>query len=159
MKVLIILSILSLPADTLLSIRAMYHSAIDSEASAVKLDAYLKNLPSDNAMVLGYTGANKMLLAKYAILPSQKYALFSEGRQKLDKAIAADPANLELRYIRYSIQLNSPGFLGYNKDIKTDRAALISGAAAIADHELKVKIISFLVLSAGLTEAERNLLK
>lgn len=159
MKIIIILTLLNLPQETILSLRSLYQNAIESELSAIKLDAYLKTLPPNEPLTMGYMGATKMLLAKYAILPTQKYTYFSEGRQKLDAAVTANPSNLELKYLRYSIQLNSPSFLGYNKNIKEDRTALINGTSAITDHELKVKIISFLVLSAGLSEAERSLLK
>ncbi len=159
MKTLIILTLLNLPQTPMLSLRSLYHNAIESESSAIKLDTYLKTLSSNEPLTMGYIGATKMLLAKYAILPSQKYSYFTEGRQKIDAAIAASPGNLELIYLRYSIQLNSPSFLGYNKNIKEDRSALINGASSIDDHELKVKIISFLVFSAGLSAAERDLLK
>lgn len=159
MKILFILTILNLSTEALSNIRNFYNAAIESEASAVKLEKYLKTLQENEPLVIGYMGANKMLFAKYAIFPTQKFALFSEGRQKLDKAITAAPANLELRYLRYSIQQKSPAFLGYNKEIKVDRALLINGAMGLEDRELKVKIISFLVVSGGLSETERNLLK
>ncbi len=159
MKILLILTIFNLSTEALRTIRTLYNSAIDSETSAIKLDDYLKSFKADDALIIGYLGANKMLLAKYAIMPNQKYAYFSEGRQKLDKAIRLEPSNLELRYLRYSIQLNSPSFLGYNKNIIEDRAALIKGTSGLSDHDLKVKIISFLVVSGKLSEAERSLLK
>lgn len=159
MKLLFILAILNLSTEALSTIRGFYNAAIESEASALRFEKYLKSLQADEPIVVGYIGANKMLLAKYAILPTQKYAHFSEGRQKLDKAIAASPESLELRFLRYSTQLNSPSFLGYNKEIAADRALLINKVASLSDHELKVKIISFLVVSGGLSDAERILLK
>ena len=44
----------------------------------------------------------------------------------LEKAISSDPNNLELRFLRYCVQINTPKFLNYNEDLKSDSLFITS---------------------------------
>jgi len=45
---------------------------------------------------------------------------FNSGKQNIDAALGLDPENVEIRFIRLSVQKNAPSFLGYNSNIKED---------------------------------------
>jgi len=69
------------------------------------------------------------------------------------------PSNLEIRYLRYSIQHESPGFLGYNKNMVEDRKMLIDKVSEVQDAELKSMIKSFLLKAAKLNPEEKKLIE
>lgn len=144
------------PINNLSELRSEYHLAIYKEEAANDLDKHLKAINNKTPIQTGYLGATKMLLAKFAYWPNTKYALFVEGKTFLESAIRLDPKNLELLYLRYSIQLNSPDFLGYSQNKESDRKILIDQVKLIGDKDLKNRITVFLVNSAKLSEAERK---
>ncbi|MDZ4668563.1 MAG: hypothetical protein SGJ00_11875 [bacterium] len=138
------------------AIRQKYSQAIDSEEETKALDLLLTNDARKSNTVLGYKGAVKMLMAKHVFFPNQKLVYFMEGKNLLEKAILAEPINLELLYLRYGVQLNSPSFLGYNQNLLSDRSKLIAGVKAVKDRYLKNEIRSILILKGDLNAIERK---
>ena len=145
------------PSD-LRQMRDKYHQAIYKEVLAKELIAQLKQKPSLTPVEKAYLGATQMLMAQYAFLPNQKFSWFSSGKSNLEEAIRVEPKNAESIYLRYSIQLNVPSFLGYNKNIVADRAFLLQEIKKIKDKNLQDRIKLFLQKEASLTEQERLLL-
>ena len=107
-------------------VRALYLEAIDSARGTDALVEVLEDLDlSDNPLLLGYLGSGHAMQAKHAFNPYVKYQLFTTGKGQLEAAIAADPDNAELRFLRFTVQENAPGFLGYNNDLAADKATMI----------------------------------
>lgn len=69
---------------------------------------------------MAYLGALETIWAKYVGNPFSKLSTFNKGKEKLEKAVKNAPDNLEIRYLRLSVQKNAPSILGYDKAIKTD---------------------------------------
>jgi hypothetical protein len=63
----------------------------------------------------------------------------------LESAIKADQTNVELRFLRYTIQTNVPGFLNYSSDKNLDRTFITQSLARLKDQELKKIISEFLL--------------
>lgn len=139
-------------------IRELYHIGIEDENNCNKLLAYFETNPpaKSNFILYGYQGANRMVSAKFVNAPVEKYKRFSSGKILLELAISAEPNNLELRYLRYSIQLNSPSFLNYNTNKVEDRKRLISELKNINDQDISHRIKSFLLAQGNLTPKERE---
>ena len=72
----------------------------------------------------GYAGA---LIIRKAGLPKAKerLKLFKEGKAKLEAALASDPDNTELHFLRLTIQEHSPKIVKYHADLAADKAYLI----------------------------------
>lgn len=85
-----------------------------------------------------------MLMAKYVFNPFSKFSYFKKGKNMLEKAVHADKNNIELRFLRYTIQTNIPAFLGYNDDLETDRLFLKQSLANVKEPELKKIITTYL---------------
>jgi hypothetical protein len=139
-------------------LRASYHEAIYQEDKAKALLTDLKNIPSPSAIQKAYLGSTQMLMAKFTYLPNQKFSWFNTGKKNLEEAIAADPKQAEIIYLRYSIQLNVPSFLGYSQNKAADRAFLLQEIRKIQDKDLQERIKLFLLKEASLTQQERALL-
>ena len=57
--------------------------------------------------------------------PYTKLKLFNEGRVDLEIAIMKAPENIELIYLRFTVQSNCPDFLRYNSNIDADKEKLL----------------------------------
>lgn len=69
-----------------------------------------------------YLASAVMQQAKYTLLPHNKLAYFIKGKKQLENFIDKNPTDIEARYVRLLTQHQSPGFLGYTKNIKEDEA-------------------------------------
>lgn len=83
-------------------------------------------------------------MANHVFNPVTKLRYFNNGKSILENAIAKAPANTELRYLRLTIQLNAPSFLGYNKMIEADKMFLQKNVTATEDADLKKMITDYL---------------
>jgi len=81
-------------------------------------------IQKSNNKALGYLGAYTMIKANHQLNPIKKLASFNDGKKLLEKAIQQAPNDVELRYVRYAIQISIPKFLGYNTDIVQDKKIL-----------------------------------
>ena len=145
-------------ADNFLEqVRNLYVLAAEQEKSCEEL---IKNLEpyneNNHPLYAGYKAAATMLMAKYVFSPFSKLNNFKKGKTLLEKAIDKDQKNIELRFIRYAIQLNAPSFLNYKNAINTDKVFLMDSYAHIKDHQLKNNIISFFKNDTSLTTQEKK---
>jgi hypothetical protein len=93
---------------------------------------------------MGYRACATMLMAKHVFNPFSKLSYFKRGRDILEKAIKADRDNIELRFLRYTIQTNVPAFLNYDQFKELDRLFLVNSISKLNDQKLKKIIIAYL---------------
>ena len=86
-----------------------------------------------------------MLMAKHVINPFSKLSYFKKGKLMLENAIKADYTNVELRFLRYTIQTNVPGFLNYTSEKNLDRTFIAQSLPKLKDQDLKKIISEFLL--------------
>jgi uncharacterized protein YcsI (UPF0317 family) len=140
-------------ANEWIKVRDLYERAAIKEAAQIKLNNLLLEKPQ-SALSTGYKGANLMVSAKYAFNPIKKLSRFNKGKDLMEQALKRDPQNLELRYIRFTIQTNLPGFLGYSANVNNDKEFLINKLGTIADVDLKNRIVAYLISSRRCNESE-----
>ena len=51
----------------------------------------------------------------------EKYESFTKGKKQLESIIKKYPDNIELHFLRLTIQDNLPSFLGYDDNISEDK--------------------------------------
>ena len=146
--------------DDLLKVRKYYYLAIDSEEKFKEFENILVNFNNPDNTILGYIGMSFMLKAKYAWLPNYKMDYFTKGKNFLESAISNDPNNVELKFMRFCVQNDTPSFLSYKKNLESDKRHLMKAIPTIRDNDLKEKIITYMLeKEIKLTEVELNLLK
>jgi hypothetical protein len=151
---------LNVLSDTdIIKVRTQYYLAIENEKEAKNLESLLSGIHPKSTTLVGYEGASKMLLAKHAFLPTQKFSYFNKGKQILEESIAKEPQNIELIFLRYGIQTTCPSFLKYNQNLERDRKMLIAEVKAIKDRDLKNRILTFLITKSNLSDAERSMIQ
>ena len=144
---LILLSDLNYTAKdpSLSSIRLKFHNSTSSEKVCKELIKQLQPYnEKNNPLLLGYKGGATMLMATHVVNPFSKLSYFKNGRIALEKAIQADKNNVELRFLRYTVQTNIPSFLGYSSHLEKDRIFLKESVNRVKDNDLKKIITSYL---------------
>jgi hypothetical protein len=110
-----------------------------------KCEALIKLCKESNTVeTKGYLAAAKMVSSKYLVNPFVIIKVFNEGKTLLETLINENPESVELRYLRYTIQVNTPAFVGYNKNKKEDRAFIIQFMQTSTDADLKNHILYYL---------------
>lgn len=136
-------------------LRNLYNVAHLNAKNCQALTAYASANPS--IIANGYLAASQMIAAKFIFNPLTKIKLFTEGKNSLEEIISKNPREYELFYIRYTIQKNTPGFLGYHKNLKTDKLILINFMNESKDEDLKKHILYYLTNTNDVwTELKRN---
>lgn len=112
----------------------------------------------NDALKLAYYAAAEMTSAQYKINPASKISAFNSGKKILETAVKKDPANIEIRYIRFTIQSNAPSFLGYNKAVKEDRSYILNNLQDLKskDIELFSHICAYFLTQVKLNEQEKK---
>ncbi len=138
-------------------IRSQYPLAVASEEITFQLDEDLSSISSGSAPVLlAYQGAVKTLKAKFVKKVNEKKEYFKEGIELIETAVKSDPANIEIRYIRLSVQENSPKFLKYNEHLASDKEFILKNYPTISSQSIKAVIKEFVYESKSLGEAEKQ---
>lgn len=144
----------------IIKVRNLYYKASADKDEADKFYDYLKTPPSINSSLLsGYSGMSYMIKANYSWNPYNKLNFFLKGKDLLDNAITKDPANAELRFLRYCVQTNAPGFLSYSGKIKEDKVIILYSYPLLKDSDLKERIKNYMNNPKYCTDQEINSLK
>ena len=125
LAVIMILAALSASVDvraiTPDSLRVLYFDEWVGKCGAEKLVEYTEGLDEGaEPLFLAYRGAALATTANCTNWPLQKISRFREGKSLLEEAVERAPQNLEVRFLRYTVQKNIPSFLGYD-NLEEDR--------------------------------------
>ena len=134
-------------------LRKEFNLAIEDEKQANNLFEKLKQLkPANNTIQYAYLGATEALLAKHCLNPFSKLSYVNSALDKLNKAINLNQNNIEIRYMRFSVEANMPAYLGYSKHITEDKTILVEGLrnAKITQENSEM----FLVFSNGIVNSK-----
>ncbi|TLV02326.1 hypothetical protein [Dyadobacter luticola] len=74
-----------------------------------------------------YKGVLTMKKAGFVNGVGGKLKTFKKGVRLLEDEITANPANVEYRFLRLTIQEHAPGILNYNKQLDEDKEAVVAG--------------------------------
>lgn len=117
--------------------REHYEKAVTDKALCKSLIEKLSNNTSKTALNQAYLGAFQAVWANHVGNPISKLKTFNKGKDNIEKAIKKSPNNVEIRFLRLSIQKNIPKILGYNQHITADTNFLIKHKNTIQSAKLK----------------------
>ena len=125
-------------------VRSLFEQAATQKSSCIKLIKLLEPYNEINFPILmGYKACGTMMMAKYVLNPFSKLSHFRKGKKMLETVIAVNDKVVELRFLRYSIQTNTPSFLGYNNHIGEDKIFLKKAVPFLNDAVLSNKIYAY----------------
>lgn len=129
MKLLFSLAFLSFNYSAQLDmklLRQLFAVASVDESSNEKLIEMTKSAQlEDDPLTYAYHAGAIMSMANHVYWPGTKLSCFNEGKLKLEKAVNFALKNVEIRFIRYSIQNSAPQILGYYENVQEDKRFIL----------------------------------
>ncbi len=102
-------------------LRSLYIYASNDEVECQKLLKLTEgSVLEEDIIAYSYHAVSKMLNSKFSLNPFFKFSEFNAGKDMLEEAISLEPNNLELRFLRYCVQINTPKFLNYKANLDAD---------------------------------------
>jgi len=125
-------------------IREIYFFSDKDENICDSISLLLKNMNSENNLVLAYNGANTLLYCTKTNNVFKKFSYFEQGKYMIEQAIKNEPKNVEIKFLRYINQKNTPWYLNYKKNIKEDYKFIMQNINIINDQKFRNKVIETL---------------
>ena len=157
--IMLVLSAGSFQNSSVAEVRALYKTAAEKEDAAEKLMERTENSTGKEPVLLGYKAAAHMLMAKHVGNPFSKMSHFNKGKKIFSSAIEADQQNVELRFLRFSVQSEAPAFLGYRDNLEEDKSVILANLKDLKDEELYKMISGYLLSSEAVSEVEKEKIK
>lgn len=150
--------------EDLTSIRKTLEAAVRDSKTADEFYKSIKRIESGKPIIIGFKAMSELVLCKHVFNPISKLSHFHSGKDLLEKAIAIDPENIELRFYRYCTQLNVPSILNYSYNLKEDKQFLFKFIESQVknpkkDLDLYSRIKKFLLTNKYATETDKQKLK
>lgn len=124
-------------------IRKNYQKAVENkELCREMIDQFEKK--NNSGIELAYFGAFQAIWAKHTSNPFEKLNTFNKAKKNIEKALQQEPKHIEAVFLRYSVQKESPSFLGYKNNIKEDENLLSENIQNINDVFLRNMITKIL---------------
>lgn len=139
-----IISLNWLCSDDLEDLRAQYIAAAVEKDRIQLLSETCDEVNPKDPTFSGYCTMIHFIAAKKAINPYNKLAEFKNGQRELDSLILNNEHNIELRYMRHSIQERVPSFLGYNKKLQEDEKFMRTNLNSVSDSSTYQLIYNYL---------------
>jgi len=117
------LSVVAVDAEeiSLDSLRMLYFEEWIGKCGAEKLVAYTEPMDETASPVFkAYRGAGLATTSNCTSWPVRKITRFRDGKALIEEAVSLRPNDLEVRFLRFTIQRNIPDFLGYD-NVEEDR--------------------------------------
>ncbi|CAM3991803.1 hypothetical protein MUGA111182_20620 [Mucilaginibacter galii] len=136
--------------------------ALENRKLTDSLDKVFAVAPNKSPLNVCYFGVIQALKAKHAWNPYYKVKYLNDAEKILQTAVNHEPDNIEIRFMRFSIEHNVPGFLGYTKHLVADREEMLKQLErkyyATADQDVVITVIKFLLESKRCTPHENDFL-
>lgn len=156
-------NIASTLSDEYRTLKAAVQKAIESPSVTDSLYRVLKSARGENPLIIGYIGTLEALKAKQSWNPYNKLKYVALSQRTMKIAVEKDPNNLEIRFMRFSIQHYTPAFLGFSKDLEEDRKVIVkqfkNKKFGNADDVLIRNIAAFMIQSDRCLKDELLLFK
>lgn len=150
---------LSAQSLKLSEVRDMYKEAAQDKTQVTAFHELLSKVKSsDDVALRAYKCAATMLKARYAKTIKEKKDGFQEGATNLETLIADHPNSIEPRFIRLSIQENSPRILKYKSEIEADKMFILRQFSAIKSESLQKHIKDYVLQSKSFNDEEKALI-
>jgi len=121
----------------------------------------LKNYQPSDPVLMAYKGASQAASAGEISGVMNKLDAFKAGKSLIEKAISLNPKSWEIRFIRFTTQMNAPSMLGYNHK-EEDRAFFLRNKPPIStadDRQFFNKALSYLINHGKFEDHEIEKLK
>lgn len=161
MMILFLMFFVGADSSLLQQSRQLYFQFEQEACPAEKLFALIsEDSAKQDARLMAYKGTARATSASCVLSPFAKLSRFKEGKSLIEKSVETDSNNVEIRFLRLSVQLNAPDFLNYSDMINADRALIVQRLAedpnCFSDIEFTGKVLNYLLIESNPTPRERE---
>ncbi len=139
------------------AIRTTYKEALNSSSKADKLVEQTASQKTTSGLYRAYYGTGLALQAKHSWNPATKISKAKNAATELNQAVNAASNNLEVRFLRFSYEVNVPTVVGITKHLATDKAFILANLNK--SNPIWSTIKSFLLSCSELSSAEKEKVK
>lgn len=142
---------------SLAEIRTEFPKAVKEEESCSGLyKKMLRGSDTSDAVWMAYHGTITATMAKYTLNPFRKLQYFKDGKILLEKSIAKDSKNIEIRFLRFTVQDHCPFFLDYHQELETDKKYILDNLQNASSPRLKKAIVNYIAESDRFSLEEKK---
>ena len=145
-----------LEQEILVELRQNLSGAFQDESVANRLFEKVEKQKFTSPELMAYVGAVWIAQSKHVFL-FDKMRHFNKGTEILDAAIRTKPHDVEMRFLRMTIQINAPGFLNYSDALEEDKTYVLQHYAT-APHAMQQKILDFIGKSEAFSKTEKAMI-
>jgi hypothetical protein len=138
--------------DEILELRTSFQKALTSSKSATDLNTLTAK--QETAIKKAYHGVSYTLLGKHATNPIKKLEYLKKGLPILNQAVQDKPLDVEIRFLRFSVEENVPSFVQIERHVSTDKYFLVNNLKP--SHTYYEFIKNYLKQSKSLTDLEKS---
>lgn len=144
-------------ADQLLDhLRELYMEVVKDKKKVPVLKNTSKEKADENPVIKAYYALATAMSAESAFNPLKKLDLVSKSSKLFASAASMDKQNPEIRFLRYSVEQNTPKMLGLSGNMENDKQIIIDNIEAVDNEAFKNFILKYMREEADLTEEERS---
>lgn len=143
---------------TIESLRKEYYKLNTDSAACAKLYFKISKTNTTDNLISGYKGAITAAMANHVKSKQEKIQLFNSGKKMLEQSIAADTGNVELRFLRFTIQSNCPKALGYHRQLEPDKKYIVTHFSSVKNTSVRAKMEDYLLNSPLLSADEKKMI-
>lgn len=143
---LIQISLLTTHAEnvSLEDIRKEYSKAVENQTICEKwYHLFEKEIVLANYKLKAYKGGIIIAMARFVPV-AKKTPLVIQGKKLIEDAVLNSKDDVEIRFIRYGIQVNLPPALAYNKNKVEDRNFINAHLANLPNEAMRQAVIKFM---------------
>ena len=130
----------------ILSLRKLYYASVSEKTQSTNFLKIMESMDvASDPLLTSYKGMAYLLMANHCSNPYSKWNNFMKGKTLLEDAVQRNPWNIEIRFMRLCVQTNVPSFLGYSKNIESDKKFLLEQWKSMTDIDLKNKILQYML--------------
>lgn len=102
-------------------IRKSFHSALLDHEKIESFHTFIESNNDSSPTNTAYLAMAKALMAQKAWNPIDKYIYLREYQKLIANAIETDSLNLEIRFLRFSVEYHVPDWLGFSQNLDEDK--------------------------------------
>lgn len=136
---------LSANSQSLAEVRKQFHLAVLDPEYSSDFHKFLEEVPLITPTHKAYKASSEAMLAREMWNPFRKYAQVLKYEELITEAIQEDSANIEIRFLRISIEYNLPRFLGKSKHLHEDRDIIVQNLSLASSMDIDPDFCHYII--------------
>lgn len=112
--------------------RKVFHAAVLDKEKVEAFNSTMRASPADNPVTLAYLAVSEAMLADVKWNPIEKFEQVKKYEALILQALANDPTNLEIRFLRFCVEFHVPSWLGFANHLQEDKDFILTNLNSIS---------------------------